>query len=765
MSFQLKSPVVLFKHSEYGTRLLFKQGVVNPRDKLGKNGVTIHNWFTSLFYRTIAIEAKLIDEQGKEKNQVFNVNRNSLIEYLGKDVSAAKSDEELIKILESKLWKGDSNSSADKQQLAQQIKAGSEGLRHAGRHNQRFMNGFYARTVDYLKGSFLGWLYQKTIGGLNRIKLRFLFVGNEESILEAGEILAKERFHDAYQTVPAYKTHIVTHNGQNVTNSAFRFSDVAITDKDKYIKPQQHDSATHRFGKYPERSKRDTSTGTKGKPTPWVRSEEEISTVKKSLKLAAKIQFGERRLSYINAFALGPWATGLTTYELMRETGDVFATGPDKEKILDQLVDIAKEERRQLEVAVDELKQRNSKISDEDRNLIVTLIENSLKAVLKNRDLSLKDELSRQFMQNEGRAKELMKLHGGRLLAIAERLNRERQQVIIAGYPPFLKDLTDYVLQKGHKMSDFSVIGVVGGQAISEAMRDQLIKHGFNNIYSSYGASDLDINLGVEADDEIFIRKAIEKNPGLARELYGENKGLPMVFHYDPMNYHVEVGEAGELTDELIYTAARTDRHSPRVRYVLGDKGRVYVPSDVQALLAKYGIFHKFKTNLPLMFVWGRDSTVVFNGANLAFTELERAITDEPTLESIVLKKAFYAYHDEQGVEKLEIWLELNDGKAMPDQEHAKEHATYLLSKLSELNQDFRYQLESLDMGTALPVVRFFKRGESPISEAGGHRKQVLIFNEKDLAANYEYPEEGKCLGVTISMSDEILHPKAPTMQ
>ncbi|MGL5741570.1 MAG: hypothetical protein ACRCXC_02960 [Legionella sp.] len=162
--FSINSPVILFKHNEYGTRLLFKNGVANPRDQLGKNGVTIHNWFSSLFYRTIAINAVLINESCEEENRVFYVNRNSLVKHLGADVNGADSDANLIKSLESKLWHGDSNISTDKEQQAQQIKAGTEGLRHAGRHNQVFMNGFFAKVIDNIKASFLGWLYQKTIG-------------------------------------------------------------------------------------------------------------------------------------------------------------------------------------------------------------------------------------------------------------------------------------------------------------------------------------------------------------------------------------------------------------------------------------------------------------------------------------------------------------------------------------------------------------------------------------------------------------------------
>lgn len=40
----------------------------------------------------------------------------------------------------------------------------------------------------------------------------------------------------------------------------------------------------------------------------------------------------------------------------------------------------------------------------------------------------------------------------------------------------------------------------------------------------------------------------------------------------------------------MINTCTRNDRSSPRIRYDLGDKGRIYASSDVQAVLAKYGV-------------------------------------------------------------------------------------------------------------------------------------------------------------------------------
>ncbi|KTD11973.1 hypothetical protein Lgra_1431 [Legionella gratiana] len=747
--YSIESPVVLFNHDQYGTRLLFQQGEANPRNQLGKNGVTVHHWFSALFYKTITIEATLIDTQGRHQNQRFIINKSSLIKYIGSSASNADSDEVLIRKLHEKMYHSSLNRPTEQDKLRQ--KQAGDHLRHAGEYNHIKMK--YS-LWDNLVGKFLSWLFQKTLASFNFFKARFLIVRTEKNLFEAGEVLAKTRFHEAYTAVPAYKHHITRFQGKPVDHTTLR--DIPITTKDNYIKYQKFDADTHFYGKYPVFAKVDTSTGTTGKPTAWVRGERELNSVKKTLELAEKAQFGNRRVAFINAFALGPWATGLTAYELMRNTGSVFATGADKEKILDELLRIKHYETHQLELEIAQLCEKNPSSTPEDILVISKFVDNSLKNALKHRHTSFDAILAQQISSLDKKEKHLIERYKSHIVAIAKKLNQEKVQILLTGYPPFLKDLATYIRAKGHHLSDFSVIGIVGGQANSEAMRDSLIRDGFNHIYSSYGASDLDVNLGEETDDEIIIRKAIEQNPGLARELYGVNRGLPMIFHFDPMNTHIECDNQEENKDSLIFTCTRDDRSSPRIRYNLGDKGRVYAASDVQALLAKYGIFHQPRSPLPLMFIWGRDSTVVFNGANLAFTELERALTNIDT-EGQILKKAFYSYQDREGNDQLEFWLELEEGVELFDKETMQCYAKKLISQLVNINQDFRYQIEHLSDGAALPMVRFFKRGQSPISEAEGHRKQVLVFQKENLPENYRFPEEDICRGVKVPMSRALL--------
>ena len=729
-TFDIKSPVTLFTFPEYGTRLLFKNATSNPRDTLGKNGVTFHSWFASFFYKTVAIQAKIDDQ---ESPQTFYVNRNSLIKYLGNGNYLKNTDQELLQHLQEKFWNNEDDT------IQKQAHAGKFGLRHAGQHHHLPLATSF---IDAIKASFLGWLFQIAIVGINSIKALFLFVRTESDLFNAGEQLAIQRVHEAYAEVPAYKKHIS--NSFTTLVEASNLSEIPTTSKDNYIKSQEHDADTHRHGKYPKLSKTDTSTGTTGKPTEWVRGEPELQAVKDTMKLAVSLKFGSRRLAYINAFALGPWATGLTTYEFMRETGSVFATGADKEKIIDKVLSIAKDEAHQLAIAIEAFGSTHQELSADDKTQLSTLVDDALTLLLRYREATVINSLNKIAQQSSGRVQAILMQYQSELIALTDCLNADKQQIILTGYPPFLKDVASEAKTRGCELKSYSVAAIVGGQGISEAMRDQLLEV-YQQVHSSYGASDLDINLGVEMEFAMNLRKAIAINPGLGRELYGSNKGLPMIFHYHPMNYHVECDE----TDELIFTCTRTDRSSPRIRYDLGDKGRVYASSDVQALLCKYGIFNfnKPKTNFPLMFIWGRDATVIFNGANLTFDELESAMTTNEALKNSVLKKAFYKVDEEH----FEIWLELNDQQELPNQDEMEAHANHVYRTLALSNQDFKYQFDKLADGVELPTIRYFKRGQSPISDAGGHRKQVLIFERGvNLDKEYHFPDEQNCTSFTL---------------
>lgn len=706
--------------NEYGNRLIIKKGPLNPRDKLGKFGITTHNWFTSLFYETINIKFTTgFDSKGKPITKTFRLNRNSLIKYVRaadpqSTINAQSSQKRILQNFKKILKSGSPTDGSV--------------LRHAGKHNKIELFNTFTAIHDRNRANFYSWLYQKTIGRLSTLKLRFLFVNTEKDYAEVGQLLAKRRFDEASKTVPGY----VDHLEKSTSGIAIRrFGDVPVTSKANYIKVnEKKDHRVHRHGEYPDRAKIDTSTGTTGKPTVWRRSPKEVKIVKKSLRLAAEIEYGARKLFYINAFALGPWATGMTGYEVMRETGSVFASGADMEMIIDQLENHYRYEQDRINTVIDQFLQTHvvAKKRDLYKQHLLTIFNSILPQLVDRKSIDLTAEIHKLAV--EAGVSTFVNLHIETLTSALKELDKKQNKIVLAGYPPFLKSLVDYAKEK-HKIdfSKYHADAVVGGQSISEALRDNLIKAGFSLISSSYGASDLDINIGVETDFERGLRRALENNPALREELFGKNRTLPMVFHYDPLNYHIECDD----NDELIFTCLRSDRSSPRVRYDLGDKGRVFAASDIQAMLLKHGITDlKPKINLPLLFVWGRDNAIAYEGCKVSFDDLERGIT-KIDKDQVCVKRAFYEYHDKDGSDKVEIWVELADGVAIPEKETAQHFLYNLLIEMGRINQDFRSHIGDAKKLAALPTLRFFKKGESPISDAAGHRKQVLVFNEKNL--------------------------------
>jgi phenylacetate-CoA ligase len=136
----------------------------------------------------------------------------------------------------------------------------------------------------------------------------------------------------------------------------------------------------------------------------------------------------------------------------------------------------------------------------------------------------------------------------------------------VAGYPPFIKDFVD---STALDLSAFEMHLLVGGEGISEGLRDRLLKV-FKTVHSSYGASDLEINIAVETPFSIAVRRACRANQKLREALFGAGE-LPMVFQYNPVDYLIETNEEREL----IFTLLRPGYAAPRVRYNIRDTGGV----------------------------------------------------------------------------------------------------------------------------------------------------------------------------------------------
>ena len=80
----------------------------------------------------------------------------------------------------------------------------------------------------------------------------------------------------------------------------------------------------------------------------------------------------------------------------------------------------------------------------------------------------------------------------------------------------------------------------------------------FRKTISSYGASDLEINLGVETSFTIALRQAIAADASLGEDLFGR-ESLPMIFQYDPLNTLIE----SDAERSLLFTINRLENCFP----------------------------------------------------------------------------------------------------------------------------------------------------------------------------------------------------------
>lgn len=259
-----------------------------------------------------------------------------------------------------------------------------------------------------------------------------------------------------------------------------------------------------------------------------------------------------------------------------------------------------------------------------------------------------------------------------------------RYRYLIAGYPPFVKDFLDTT---SLELSAYQLDLVVGGEALSEGLRDHF-RNVFRTVHSSYGASDLEINIAAETEFTIALRRLCLKHPGLSRELFGRDDP-PMVFQYNPLDYLIERSPDGEL----VITILRRTSAAPKVRYNILDVGGTILVEELQNTLAKHGLtmdeLPVRRTAFPLLFVAGRsDLTVPFYGAKVFTTDIDAVLNGEPKL-----RKAFHSFQmrREQTAnleERLLIALERSSGGGATFGDDELRQTFF--EGLQQVNQDFR---------------------------------------------------------------------------
>lgn len=173
------------------------------------------------------------------------------------------------------------------------------------------------------------WLLHRT-GACGLLLVR---PGFEAIRWHLGRLGAWVRIEQSRRTVPAYREFLAAHGLRAIRGLA----DVPATDKATYVKPYPI-AARCVGGVLPaEGIVIDESSGSGGLPTCWVRGVEERRVNGRTIRLGLRRRLGQGPIMAINAFALGPWATGINLTLSLSSWCRVKSTGPDVARIANTL--------------------------------------------------------------------------------------------------------------------------------------------------------------------------------------------------------------------------------------------------------------------------------------------------------------------------------------------------------------------------------------------------------------------------------------------
>jgi phenylacetate-CoA ligase len=285
------------------------------------------------------------------------------------------------------------------------------------------------------------------------------------------------------------------------------------------------------------------------------------------------------------------------------------------------------------------------------------------------------------------------------IIDIVKQFSHLYGQIVIVGYPPFMKLIIDEGAKKGIIWKDLNVKLGLGGEGYSEEWRENIRAligiqdKDLMGISGGYGAADLGMSVGREYPISVLIRKLAHKDKRLACDLFGQWKPLPSFCQYNPSSIYIE-----EENGELIFTA---QPGIPLIRYNIHDRGGVISYDEVLnivrdhgysplEILADYGYQKRDIWRLPFFYVWGRsDGSVSLYGAFI-YPESIKIALDNPEISKLTTGN--FVMNTETDQDKnpyLHIKIELAPG-IDPGKKSEGKFAAIITRSLIEQNPDYK---------------------------------------------------------------------------
>ncbi|MFD1046579.1 phenylacetate--CoA ligase family protein [Kibdelosporangium lantanae] len=280
------------------------------------------------------------------------------------------------------------------------------------------------------------------------------------------------------------------------------------------------------------------------------------------------------------------------------------------------------------------------------------------------------------------------------ILRVLPELAPHFDQVVLLGYPPFVKDVVD------SGRWEWPVRMVFAGEVFSEEWRTLVASRAgvadpVRHMASLYGTADAGV-LGNETPRSVSIRRFLAGRPDLARELFGEAR-LPTLVQYSPASRYFEC-----VDGTLLFSG---DNGVPLVRYHIADEGGLVSAAEMTEFCARNGFTPLDGPDLSFVYVFGRSLfTVSYFGANI-YPENVTVGLEQPGISAWVTGKfVLETYEDTDRDLRLRVTVE----QASPEADAAAIAAS-IRDQLTRLNSEFAHYVPT---DRQLPEVRLRPLGD-----------------------------------------------------
>ncbi|TDD03954.1 phenylacetate--CoA ligase family protein [Nonomuraea deserti] len=288
------------------------------------------------------------------------------------------------------------------------------------------------------------------------------------------------------------------------------------------------------------------------------------------------------------------------------------------------------------------------------------------------------------------------------ILRVLPELAPHFDQVVLLGYPPFLKNVIDTEDLPWHR---WNVKLVTAGEVFSEEWRTLVagragMEDPVRGIASLYGTADAGV-LGNETPLSVEIRRFLSAHPAAARELFRESR-LPTLVQYDP-----EVRFFEEHQGTLLFSG---DNGVPLIRYHIADEGGLVTYDEMLAFVRRHGFEPAARgPERPFVYVFGRSHfTVSYYGANV-FPENIAIGLEQPAISGRVTGKFVLEVSEDADRDRhLTVTVELMPGEK-PTEEIARAAGESILAQLLRLNSEFATYVPAVRQA---PFIRLRESGD-----------------------------------------------------